>query len=58
VEDDGNLHNEAKTLAPEIYIYTGVDHGFADPADTGHYEKQAADLAWSRSVGFLRKYLG
>jgi carboxymethylenebutenolidase len=55
---DGILRNEATIPAPEIYIYTGVDHGFADQADAAHYEKQAADLAWSRSVGFLRKYLG
>jgi carboxymethylenebutenolidase len=55
---DGILRNEATVPTPEIFVYTGVDHGFADPADSAHYDKQAADLAWSRSIAFLKKYLG
>jgi carboxymethylenebutenolidase len=40
-----------------IYIYPGVNHAFNN--DTGRaYDKPAADLAWSRSIAFLRQHLG
>ncbi len=39
-----------------IYIYEGVNHAFNN--DTGNrYDKTAADLAWGRTVGFLKKRL-
>jgi carboxymethylenebutenolidase len=39
-----------------IYQYEGVDHGFnCDARDS--YNKQAADLAWSRSIDILTKEL-
>ena len=54
---DGILRNEATVAAPEIFFYTGVDHGFAQKSEAAHYDRQAADLAWSRTVPFLKKYL-
>ena len=40
----------------QIFIYDGVNHAFNN--DTGsRYDKKAADLAWSRTIGFLREEL-
>lgn len=39
-----------------IHIYEGVNHAFNN--DTGsRYDKTAADLAWGRTVTFLKKNL-
>ena len=41
----------------ELHVYPGVQHAFSD--DTGaRYDKAAADLAWSRTLAFLRANLG
>ena len=40
----------------EVFTYEGADHGFNN--DTGtRYNKAAAQLAWGRTVEFLKKYL-
>jgi carboxymethylenebutenolidase len=40
----------------EIYTYEGAGHGFNN--DTGQrYHKEAAQLAWSRTVAFFKKHL-
>jgi len=40
-----------------IYVYRGVNHAFNN--DTGsRYDKPAAELAWRRTVAFLKEYLG
>jgi len=40
-----------------IFIYEGADHAFNN--DTGsRYNKDAADLAWKRTVNFFREKLG
>lgn len=47
-----------KTLSGdhEIYIYENAGHAFAN--ETGsRYNKEAADLAWKRTVRFLEKFL-
>ena len=43
----------------EIYIYPNTEHGFANPkgAKGQIYNKEAAELAWKRTVDFLKKYL-
>ena len=43
-------------LIHEIYIYENAGHGFANEGGRG-YNKEAADLAWRRTVTFLGKYL-
>lgn len=41
----------------QIFIYEGTEHGFNN--DTGaRHNKEASDLAWSRTVGFFREKLG
>jgi carboxymethylenebutenolidase len=40
-----------------IFIYEGAGHAFNN--DTGpRYNKEAADLAWQRTIGFFREKLG
>ncbi|MCE0813346.1 YghX family hydrolase [Buttiauxella sp. S04-F03] len=38
------------------YIYPGVNHGFHNDS-TPRYDKAAADLAWTRTIDWFRKYL-
>ncbi|WBM70316.1 dienelactone hydrolase family protein [Buttiauxella sp. WJP83] len=40
----------------EGYIYPGVNHGFHNDS-TPRYDKAAAELAWSRTLDWFRKYL-
>jgi carboxymethylenebutenolidase len=42
----------------EIYVYDGVNHAFNNDTNEARYNKAAADLAWSRTVAFLKKYAG
>jgi carboxymethylenebutenolidase len=41
----------------EIYVYEGANHAFNNDTNAARYDKEAADLAWSRTVGFLKKHL-
>ncbi|MDK4704181.1 dienelactone hydrolase family protein [Rhizobium sp. CNPSo 4062] len=41
----------------EIFVYDGVNHAFNNDTSAARYDKKAADLAWGRTVDFLRKYL-
>jgi carboxymethylenebutenolidase len=49
------LEKNGKTF--EIFVYEGVNHAFNNDTSTARYDKAAADLAWSRTVEFFRKYL-
>jgi carboxymethylenebutenolidase len=41
----------------KIFIYPGAEHSFNN--DTGtRYNKEAADLAWGRTVQFFKEELG
>ena len=40
----------------EAYIYPGVNHGFHNDS-TPRYDKAAAELAWSRTLEWFRRYL-
>lgn len=40
-----------------IYVYDGVNHAFNNDTSAARYDKAAADLAWSRTVEFLRTKL-
>lgn len=42
--------------SPEIYIYEGADHAFANPSGT-RYNAEAAEDAWVRTVTFLDRHL-
>jgi carboxymethylenebutenolidase len=42
----------------ELHMYPGVNHAFNNDTNAARYNKEAADLAWSRTLTFLRKHLG
>ncbi|WP_414471221.1 dienelactone hydrolase family protein [Microvirga sp. M2] len=41
----------------EIYVYEGANHAFNNDTNAARYDKEVAGLAWSRTVGFLKKHL-
>jgi len=41
-----------------IYTYEGANHGFNDDTAGPRYTKQAADLAWSRTIAFFKENIG
>ena len=48
---------KAASKTYELYVYDGVNHAFNNDTNAARYDKAAADLAWGRSMGFLKKYL-
>lgn len=48
------LKEHGKTY--EAYIYAGANHGFHNDS-TPRYDKDAAELAWQRSVDWFKRYL-
>ena len=40
----------------ERFLYDGASHGFHNDT-TPRFDKEAADLAWQRSVDFFGRYL-
>jgi carboxymethylenebutenolidase len=48
---------KASNKAYEAHIYPGVNHGFHNDS-TPRYDKQAAELAWGRTIEFFKKHLG
>ncbi len=40
-----------------VYVYDGVNHAFNNDTSAARYDKAAADLAWQRTVAFLKKNL-
>ena len=49
------LEKDGKTF--EIFVYEGVNHAFNNDTSAARYDKAAADLAWSRTIAFFKKYL-
>ena len=49
------LESGGKTF--EIHVYEGVNHTFNNDTSAARYDKAAADLAWQRTVAFLKKNL-
>ncbi len=41
----------------ELYMYEGVNHAFNNDTGAARYNKEAADLAWGRTVAFFKKHL-
>ena len=39
-------------------VYEGAQHAFNNDTSAARYDKEAADLAWSRTVAFLKDKLG
>jgi len=42
----------------ELHMYEGANHAFNNDTNETRYNKEAADLAWSRTVAFLKKNAG
>jgi carboxymethylenebutenolidase len=42
----------------ELYLYQGANHAFNNDTNPARYDQAAADLAWSRTVAFLKRHLG
>lgn len=41
----------------EMYMYDGANHAFNNETNAARYNKVAADLAWGRTIAFLKKHL-
>ena len=41
----------------QVYMYEGANHAFNNDTNAARYDKKAADLAWGRTVDFLKKNL-
>ena len=41
----------------QIYMYEGAQHGFNDDTRAERYNKEAAQLAWQRTISFLKEKL-
>ena len=47
---------KANNKVYEAYIYPGANHGFHNDS-TPRYDKEAAELAWQRTIDWFNKYL-
>jgi carboxymethylenebutenolidase len=45
---------KAAGVGYQIHVYEGVNHAFNNDTSEARYSKEAADLAWSRTVEFLK----
>jgi len=50
------LTDNGKTF--EIFVYDGVQHAFNNDTGGARYNKEAATLAWSRTMAHFAKHLG
>jgi carboxymethylenebutenolidase len=41
----------------ESHMYEGVEHAFNNDTNEARYNRQAAELAWSRTIAFLGREL-
>ncbi len=48
---------KANRKAYEIHTYEGAAHGFNNDTGGQRYNKEAAQLAWGRTVAFFKKHL-
>jgi carboxymethylenebutenolidase len=54
----GFISNMEKNAKPyELYIYPGTKHAFNQDNRPDRYVKEAADLAWNRTISFFKKHL-
>lgn len=43
--------------AYELHMYPGANHAFNNDTNAARYDKGAAELAWGRTIAFLKKHL-
>jgi carboxymethylenebutenolidase len=48
---------EAAGKPHELHMYEGVNHAFNNDTNPTRYDKASADLAWGRTVEFLKRYV-
>jgi carboxymethylenebutenolidase len=48
---------EAAKIDHQIYVYEGANHAFNNDTSEARYNKQAGDLAWGRTIEFLKSAL-
>jgi len=41
----------------DLHMYPGANHAFNNDTNAARYDKEAADLAWARTIAFLKKWL-
>jgi carboxymethylenebutenolidase len=41
----------------DLHMYPGANHAFNNDTNAARYDKEAASLAWGRTVAFLKKHL-
>ncbi len=49
------LDENGKTYT--LYVYEGANHAFNNETSEARYNKEAADLAWGRTIGFFKENL-
>ncbi len=47
----------AKHADMDLHIYSGAVHAFENPDQTASYKKDAAELAWQRSIAFMDRHV-
>ena len=48
---------KANNVPTESFVYEGVNHAFHNDTAVGRYDKEAAELSWSRTLAFLETRL-
>jgi len=48
---------KANNKVYELHMYEGANHAFNNDTNAARFNKDAAELAWSRTVAFLKKYV-
>jgi carboxymethylenebutenolidase len=48
---------EAAGVDYTIYVYENANHAFNNDTNAARYDKTTADLAWSRTIDFLKQHL-
>jgi len=49
---------KANSKSYELHMYEGANHAFNNDTNEARYNKEAADLAWGRTLEFFKKNLG
>ncbi|MCP9232135.1 dienelactone hydrolase family protein [Mesorhizobium sp. LMG 17147] len=48
---------DAAHVEYSVYVYEGANHAFNNDTSAARYDKKAADLAWGRTIAFLKEKL-
>lgn len=48
---------KANGKAYELHIYEGAQHAFNNDTNEARYDRKAAELAWDRTIAFLKRHL-